>query len=347
MPADVTKPKQLAKVKSQRLRFVDNFKGLLVVLMVFYHSAFVLHAEQRDAYLFITRNMVFLHSAFLFVTGFLVGSYYFSRQQPAGFSASWRLLTRAMKIAAVFVTANLLVTWCGLGSAASSNLLSWKFLRDSLLVSVSGEAFAFEILAYFVMYLTLAALTVRVSDRIVWSMSLLILLAYACWPSSKTLLMLLMALAGECAGRAYSTGGLQRIASIGSQCSTWIRLLVLALTRPLFYVAYSEVPEALEPLLLMVDTGIWWWASTELIDGMHVGIADSIRSFGTFTLVAYLVQMPVARLCASQLRLDNAWLFYGLTLLLTFAVTFGVIRLAEALIGRFRFAKQGYKLVFG
>lgn len=330
---------------STRLMFVDDFKGVLVILMIVYHSAYVFHAQQPEVYLFLTKNVIFLHSAFLVVTGFLVGAYYSQRAAKNWLHESRRLAVRATKIAFVLLATNWLVYIVGLfpNSAGFYEALpSWNALGMQLF-SISGQSVAFEILAYFVLYLLLAAFTIHLSEWKSGIVMLVFLGLFLIFPGGQTFLMMFMALAGELAGRAYVGNRFQLPVFSKGWLSPW----VLLLSRPLFFLGYDQLDKRWEPLLLVLDTLIWWCATLWIVDRISKRTQVSLRGLGAFTLVAYLIQMPIVRLCAVQFQDANPWVGFGLTLLATAAVTLFAVRFTEFMIGRFALAKRGYKIVFG
>jgi peptidoglycan/LPS O-acetylase OafA/YrhL len=127
--ATVTSP------KAQRISALDFTKGALVLIMVLYHWINYFIGPQWEYY----RYLRFLTPSFIFITGFMISHIYLSKYDAADPRLPKRLLTRGIKLLAIFVTLNVartvIVPALGTG-VVLGNLLD---LRNIFTVFVSGN----------------------------------------------------------------------------------------------------------------------------------------------------------------------------------------------------------------
>ena len=121
--------------KSQRIPALDFTKGTLVLLMVLYHwiNYFI---DPQWKYLFYLR---FLTPSFIFISGFMVSHVYLSKYAAADPRLWKRLMTRGLKLLAIFLALN--VVRIALGSLAGhgvalQDLISFQNLSAAF---VSGD----------------------------------------------------------------------------------------------------------------------------------------------------------------------------------------------------------------
>ncbi|HEY1805441.1 MAG TPA: OpgC domain-containing protein [Terracidiphilus sp.] len=122
--------------KSQRIPALDFTKGALVLIMVVYHwiNYFI---DPEWKYLFYLR---FLTPSFIFISGFMISHVYLSKYSAADARLSRRLITRGLKLFAIFVVLNLardvIAPSSGAGKAAlgmvSAKILVMFFIFGNL-----------------------------------------------------------------------------------------------------------------------------------------------------------------------------------------------------------------------
>jgi peptidoglycan/LPS O-acetylase OafA/YrhL len=88
---------------TQRISALDFTKGALVLIMVLYHWINYFIGPDWEYY----RYLRFLTPSFIFITGFMVSSVYLSKYDPADRRLSQRLLTRGLKLLAIFLVLNM------------------------------------------------------------------------------------------------------------------------------------------------------------------------------------------------------------------------------------------------
>jgi peptidoglycan/LPS O-acetylase OafA/YrhL len=124
-----------AKSGAARIDALDFTKGALVLFMVLYHWLNYFVASQGGFY----RYLRFLTPSFIFITGFLISSVYFSKYKIQGWRISWRLMTRGLKILGLFVLLNVLISLL-LKNSYDGTVGSHLFSRENLFaIFVSGN----------------------------------------------------------------------------------------------------------------------------------------------------------------------------------------------------------------
>src|SRR5215475_10691908 len=133
----------------QRISALDFTKGALVLIMVLYHWINYFIGPQWEYYFYLR----FLTPSFIFITGFMVSNVYLSKYDPADRRLPRRLLTRGIKLLAIFVALNVarifIVPLLSTGVVAA-NLFGARnifiiFVSGNLSV-VSGKLVSFSIL---------------------------------------------------------------------------------------------------------------------------------------------------------------------------------------------------------
>jgi peptidoglycan/LPS O-acetylase OafA/YrhL len=89
--------------KGRRIPALDFTKGSLVLIMVLYHWLNYFSGMQWAYY----RYLRFLTPSFIFITGFMISNVYLSKYAAADPRLSMRLLTRGLKLIAIFLVLNL------------------------------------------------------------------------------------------------------------------------------------------------------------------------------------------------------------------------------------------------
>ena len=120
---------------------IDVIKGILVIIMIFYHCASVM-LNANSKLTIVTNQLDFLHTAFLVLTGFLCGWYYAPSSSHEVKQIRKRLRLRAIKLIIIFVFLNVSLYLMELGCQTNHLLLklnSFEGIIDNLFVSVNGS----------------------------------------------------------------------------------------------------------------------------------------------------------------------------------------------------------------
>jgi len=147
---------------SHRIPAFDFTKGILVLFMVLYHWLNYFYGPQGEIY----KYLRFLTPSFIFITGFLISHVHFAKYGVGSPKLSARLSVRGIKLLAVFVALNIVVSFVvpssfvrdmSSGQAALKNL-GTIFLTGGISNSASGKIAAFAILAPISYLLVLSSL---------------------------------------------------------------------------------------------------------------------------------------------------------------------------------------------
>ena len=134
---------QLQKNKPiQRNKNLDFVKGWLVVGMVAYHVASYGNHTGRGDYQLITSSLNFISGSWIYISGAIIATYYCEKCIRNWKSAALRLLTRGIKLLAIFIGLNIIFIELGWSSLGPDYSLSTIYV---VLVPGTGKA-SFEIL---------------------------------------------------------------------------------------------------------------------------------------------------------------------------------------------------------
>ncbi|WP_197414052.1 acyltransferase family protein [Terracidiphilus gabretensis] len=129
LPATASSP------KAPRIHALDFTKGALVLIMVLYHWINYFIGLEWPYY----RYLRFLSSSFIFITGFMISHIYLSKYAAADPRLWKRLVTRGVKLMAIFLALNaardLAIPILGTGTAEQS----LPSLQDLFTIFVSGN----------------------------------------------------------------------------------------------------------------------------------------------------------------------------------------------------------------
>ena len=123
---------------------LDFVKGFLVVSMVIYHT---FNYFSSAGYL-ATRYVRFSTGAFIFISGYLVATYYKNKYNLNKKAVCKRLIIRGIKLLLIFLVINLLISAIGLESHKNIQYSLDQFLENLGTVFISGNTnlFVFPIL---------------------------------------------------------------------------------------------------------------------------------------------------------------------------------------------------------
>lgn len=355
MQSDPSITKTLASPQAKdmtrgRLLELDIAKGVLVVLMLIYHTA-SMASEFNSELLPITRATSFLHYIFVFITGYLCGWLYMPRLAMGKTGVRKRIAIRSAKIMLVFLFANLLTYSLGLLSWVqfSAEFSSIPNILHNIFLKMNGGIIGFEVLFYISIFLAVAAIMLQRT----WSIwSLLLIAAFASLSPYSTIMLYLYfgflgVILGYCAKAGYLTQVWQYLSKYWWLCILVLPLYLLIRTPALTYLM------ALTPYYKLVfypvDFAIWISALVFILAKLPLpALQNSVIQLGTYTLLAYLLQMIVLRAGYIVLRrLDiSAPTYYAVNLIAGTLIVICLIKLAHWLREKNQFMDRLYTLVF-
>ena len=162
-----------------RIEALDITKGVLVILMLVYHSL-----NYSDQYSLGFRYLSFLPPSFIFITGFLISKNCVGRESPATTSPYVRMALRGCKLLALFTAINLTV-WFFLGRSRFGQPVSVSNFFDywfEMYIDDHDRLARFEVLLPIAYLLLTAPLFVWINYRCRFFLLVLVasLIAF-CW----------------------------------------------------------------------------------------------------------------------------------------------------------------------
>ncbi len=323
---------------------LDIIKGFLVLVMLLYHCASISDFPSLHGVL---RKIDFVHYAFLLITGFLCGYHYYPIVASTRRKVQMRLFSRGIKILALFACGNVAYHVLGYGSAELKDVpLQSKIAATFLVPFLGGPDIAFGILYLIALFLFGAGLIIGTS-WVKWLISLVIILPVMV--NRISLVFMAFGCAGMLVGILAREGRLKFLNSLIHH-RLWIFPLVLV---PI--VAFVPTPDrwhvgAKGPLLFfLLETPLWFFAGLWLIrQAGSQRIQQQIVLLGRYTLLAYILQMIVARLTFHVLYRAGFrdLTYYGLSLV----IVGGTMWLAVLAVERMRMSgglwDRAFKVVF-
>jgi peptidoglycan/LPS O-acetylase OafA/YrhL len=270
-------------VKCARDSNLDFVKGLLVLVMVLYHTMNIF-TTASDAYQYIR----FVSGSFILLSGYIVARVYQPRFAKNSMQTSQRLLSRGIKLLVIFTLLNVLAS---LGSVRTGKSLFGveSYLADWPLIYGIGSprGASFQILLPIAYLLLAAPLLLRLAPIRKWFLAAAMALAFA------------LSFAGfESVNIGFFAIGLIGVA---------VGMLVSAMRRPFFIESRS----LLAALLLVV---VAWMRTLEantltyalaiglvvkllydfsrMLDMRHIA-SRAVLTLGVYSLVCYIAQLVV------------------------------------------------------
>jgi peptidoglycan/LPS O-acetylase OafA/YrhL len=323
-----------ADSKAQRNPALDFTKGALVLFMVLYHWLEYFVSATGDFY----RYIRFVTPSFIFITGFLISNIYLSKYEMSDPRLPKRLLQRGLKILAIFVLLNVVISLLFSQSYAGrilftsfsvSNLVA-IYVTGNTLIEGSGKAAAFYVL-------------VPISYLLLLSAGLLILGRFF-----KNIFHLVFML---------FLGGML-ILNLTGRKSANLELLTIGLLGVLFgYVPIEKVNRVVRHPYMIVGAYLCFLLAIRIWDatyplqvvgvclsvtliylvGIKSGDLTRVRKYvdllGKYSLLGYIAQIAILQVLYRSLRYVN--LGTG-TLILSFVLAFALTMISVEVVDRLR-----------
>jgi uncharacterized membrane protein len=144
-----------------RLPYLDLTKGVLVILMVVYHSL-----NYTSEYQLSFRYLSFLPPSFILITGFILSHIYARKYDPLDRSLTRRLVVRGVKLFALFTLLNVVAQYTrspvyGQAVGISTLIRNW----DETFLIGSGKVAVFEVLLPISYLLVISPWLLRIAHR--------------------------------------------------------------------------------------------------------------------------------------------------------------------------------------
>ncbi len=330
-----------------RIAALDFTKGVLVLLMVFYHWLNYFVSPDLDY-----RYLRFLTPSFIFVTGFLIAHVYFSNSNSTDCRLAKRLFTRGMKLLLVFLVLNVMRSVALPILTRTAITLSDQFKAQNLwAIGIVGNVpvTSSRIVAFYILipiaYLLLLSAALWYGHRVfkhVFHLACLLCLAG----------ILVLGFQGERSyNLEYITIGLLGVI-IGFyplECiNNFVRHPVALLIGYIFYLVAIRTWNVPFPLLAVgvcLSVSIIYLAGLQKPESSRGG--RHVILLGKHSLFSYVVQIAILQILSAGLR--RVHLGVAVTLIsfgAAFAMTMLAVEIAERLKTRFELANRLYKLAF-
>lgn len=162
-------------LRPPRLAYIDITKGLLVILMVVYHTI-----NYTQSYATAFRYLCFLPLSFILITGFLLGRVSRSRVLDRPAEGSSRLVVRGMRLVVLFTVLNVLAQVVAGGRNGSRGVENFFAHWDDVYIEGGSRLAAFDVLLPIGYLVALSPVLLRlgISSRI--SLAVLTAIVLAC-----------------------------------------------------------------------------------------------------------------------------------------------------------------------
>jgi hypothetical protein len=323
----------------KRLEFLDITKGLLVALMVVYHSM-----NYTNDYRLAFRYLSFLPPSFIFITGFLVSLIYYRRLEAGEPGLTRRMIFRGVRLLALFLVLNVVAQYVRSPNYGRSIGLEAFFQQwDRIFIAGGTRLAVFEILLPIAYLLIVAPLLLRFA-RWHWAClpGVTAVAVAACFVLSAqnwdiaNLRFVSIGLVGMVAGRL-----LAEPSRLGA--AFWIAAALLAA-----YVAFLAEKGYLYALQLGgAVTAFVCFSGAGLRLAGRGWLAAQLVFIGQYSLLAYIAQIAALQVLSrflprpAPLTLDAAGLLFG-----AFALMMLTLVAARWLRARSPRLDHAYRLVF-
>ena len=268
-----------------RLAYLDITKGILVVLMVVYHSL-----NYTNQYHLAFRYLSFLPSSFILITGFLLSTVYFPRYRDGDRQLTPRLILRGVRLLILFTLLNVAAQYVRSPVYGKPvGIMAFADNWETIYLFGGGLIAAFEVLLPIAYLLLLAPALIAIASRRKWFLPVLAAgLVTGCsildyrGESLVNLSFLSIGVVGMLVGRLCpDLSGLGRY--------LWVTLPI--------YVAYFPVGVAFGSLFIVQVTGALAGLALICVTSVRMGAAgwcqQRLIRLGQYSLVAYIVQIAI------------------------------------------------------
>jgi len=306
---------------------LDIVKGVLVLIMLTYHCASVaILVNFLPAAKSITDRVSFIHYAFILISGYLCGWYYWPRFGSPDSDVRRRLFIRALKTTGIFFFLNLILYSMGIVYSFDQLLARINSLNGivNFLNGPPGNLAAFEVLYYIALFLFLSS--VVLGRRTILSLILGSIL-FLIYNNSGLPYWMLFGFVGMMVGILVHKGYLEDI---------WIFLektkgipVIAGLVAYQFYLPriHSVVNEFdshyLNVVTYLTETVLWFLSFIFFVRLLNINsLRSAVAAIGKYTLLGYIAQMPIIRMGYGLLKKAG---FQGFSYYLTNLIISGIV----------------------
>jgi hypothetical protein len=343
-------PQQATSPPLARSPFLDAIKGLLVVTMVFFHSASAGPAASSPGFGQLLSHLAFLHTAFLLLAGFVCGWHYAPAAVARPGTVRGRVASRGAKLLLLFLALNFFF-FVSSGSFRQQLLhadFSLAGIRDNLILNMSGKVVSLVILYYIGLFLVLAALVVhpRTTDQRL-AVALAVCLVMAWW--GRAFYFLFFGFMGMALGRLATRPAAPRWWAALDKAAVFAPFLLALLQAVALDEKLLELP-FIGIALMLLDT-CFWFGTFVLIFRWACPPAGKafVVLLGQYSLVGYIGQVVILRFVnAAGARVwTHAAGRYGWNVLATLVLVGICVLVIDRWRKRAPLFNAGYRWIFG
>jgi peptidoglycan/LPS O-acetylase OafA/YrhL len=331
-----------ASAPAARLAALDIVKGALVLLMVLYHWLNYFVGVQGDYY----RYLRFLTPSFIFIAGFLVSHLYLRKYPPGDARMHGRLLLRGTKLLAVFTLLNIAEAFVTRGFSPEALDKVVDFFANALNAYLlgNGNPAAFSVLApisYVLIFLSGYLWLTKGGHRADFALCTilfgLIYILHRHGEAAGYLELFTCGMIGFLSGRLTP----EQLRGLGA-----FRFELAALYA-CYLILLTEWQETLPMQILGVVASLALLQSLAANNEGKAWIARRVVTLGSYSLLAYIVQIAVLVLLAKVLRrFEFGPVVQGGAFVAAFALTGGLVELVDWLRRRSRLVEGMYRFAF-
>jgi peptidoglycan/LPS O-acetylase OafA/YrhL len=332
---------------TQRIPALDFTKGALVLFMVLYHWLNYFYGPQGAIYNYLR----FLTPSFIFITGFLISYVHLSKYGANISKLSGRLFVRGVKLLALFIALNVLVSLLAPASFIRSMVADRTVMASLESVFITGNApggavgkiAAFGILVPISYLLILASLLLIVRPYFKYIFFL------ACGLSLSSMVFLDMR-ATQCPNlELVSVGLLGVVLGYTSEMQvqqivkrTWVVMAV--------YSVYVVAITLWEVSYYVQMVGACLTTTLIYVVGVHAGsegLQSRIVLLGRYSLFGYISQIAILQLLSASLRhVNHGPVILAGSLVAGFVLTMASVEAIDWGRARYKVIDRTYKGVF-
>ena len=318
--------------------------------MVFYHCASMAF-DHYPQLIIIMDKLEFIHYAFLLITGFLCGYYYWPKSLLEPKKAHTRLLKRSLKIALIFFFFNFLLYSTGFIFDIDKLVPIMQTpsgIIKNLILNVNGSLFAVEILLYIAFFLFLSSFLVgRINNYILVGLTAFVSILSVC---SNTFYMIGFGLIGQIIGRLSQIKKFDWLINYNSRypwllVTFFVIFLITKFSGPSIHKSMRPISH----LFYTIESFLWFICAYNIIHYLNIKqITNTFILIGRHTLLAYISQMVIIRfIFVFYYKADSTMYHSYLESIVFSSVSLLIfLHLFLYLTQRVNFIKRFYSLVF-
>jgi hypothetical protein len=325
---------------------LDYIKGNCVLIMLLYHvmSMAVAYYDVEP----MLRRLNFIHASFLFISGWLVGSYYAAKVTDGQAKAVYRrLLVRGLKLCCLFLVINIAMYVLGMGYSVARlrEVGSVGKLLRILFLQPRGNLMAGEILWEIGLFLAVIAPIIALQR--IWIFYPIGALLWIAGLWGVIPFFMSIGTLGIIAGWHLRNKEYGKVLRNKFVCVAFIGVWLLYLIYVLPVTKIGVMIPQLSIAIWMIEIVLWFAIFIILFQSKILPFLDKYFNFwGNYTLMAYCSQLVIARVITKVFHPDDFIVYCCVALVLNILAMHWVLRVIDLARRKSWIINNGYKLVF-